>query len=139
MGGTKQSGTAGNSVHSNDPQRLTPNTMILRPNITPCSIFLCLLILLVPSALADDSPFDCHIAVDNAKFDITSLAGEHKVFLARDMPPSTMVQKLRFNLCKDLDKLEGVADQDQVRNQPSGAPETAHRFDSSASRVQEHV
>lgn len=73
------------------------------------------LLLLQSWALADEHPaFDCHVTVSNAVFDLTSLAGEHTLNRTRNRPPTTMVESLRFNLCTDLDPLEGVAEADQV-------------------------
>jgi len=86
--------------------------MILRLHIPPALLF-SIFLLSVSSVSADESsPFDCHITENGAKFDLTGL-GERIVNQTRHMPPSTMVQSLRFNLCDDLKKLEGIADQDQ--------------------------
>ncbi len=64
------------------------------------------------------SGFDCRISLDGGKrkYDLTSLAGEHTLAQTRDTPPSQVVDELRFDLCKDLDKKQGVEDGDQVCN-----------------------
>lgn len=68
--------------------------------------------LLYAHALSD---FDCHISVNDAKFDLTSLAGEHVINRTRSTPPTTMVDSLRFDLCADLKTLESLDEHDQVR------------------------
>lgn len=68
--------------------------------------------LLQVHALAD---FDCHITVNEASFDLTSLAGEHVINRTRSTPPTTMIDSLRFDLCADLNMIEGLAEYDQVR------------------------
>lgn len=61
-----------------------------------------------------DTTFDCKVAIENIKFDLTSLAGEHVVNRTRDTSPSTTIDSLRFDLCNDLKSLEGVPEHDQV-------------------------
>jgi hypothetical protein len=68
--------------------------------------------LLYAHALAE---FNCHINVNDANFDLTSLAGEHVINRTRSTPPTTMVDSLRFDLCADLKTIEGLAEHDQVR------------------------
>jgi hypothetical protein len=68
--------------------------------------------LLYAHALSD---FDCHISVNDAKFDLTSLAGEHVINRTRSTPPTTMLDSLRFDLCADLKTIEGLDEHDQVR------------------------
>ena len=62
-----------------------------------------------------DSTFDCHVTVENLKFDLTSLIGEHVINRTRETPPTTMVDSLRFNLCADLEPQGDLPEQDQVR------------------------
>lgn len=71
--------------------------------------------LLQSLANAQNNPFDCHVTTNSLTFDLTNLAGEHKVSRTRSTPPSTMLDELRFDLCEDLKKLDNVADTDQVR------------------------
>ena len=68
--------------------------------------------LLYTHALVD---FDCHISVNDAKFDLTSLTGEHVINRTLSTPPTTMIDSLRFDLCADLKPIEGLAEHDQVR------------------------
>lgn len=76
-------------------------------------LFAYLLVDLPPLTAADPS-FDCRVAVGNTKFDLQPLAGEHVVNRTRQLPPTTMVDSLRFNLCADLTSQEGLPEQDQV-------------------------
>ncbi|PPQ67281.1 hypothetical protein CVT25_005865 [Psilocybe cyanescens] len=86
-----------------------------------CDILVIFLYLLLDatSVLAADSetPFDCHLTVDNTKFDLTSLAGVHTVNRTRDTPPTKTVDSLRFDLCAELKPQEGLSEHDQC---PSG-------------------
>jgi len=62
----------------------------------------------------DDS---CRVEVDGMKYDLTALAGEHSVSRTRDTPPTSMEDTVRFNLCGELNALDGVDEADQC---PSG-------------------
>lgn len=82
------------------------------PRRTLLAVFVVLLHL-QQRAFAQD--FDCHVAFDGGiKFDLTSL-GERTVSQTREMPPSRMVDEVRFNLCQDLEIKADVAEGDQVR------------------------
>lgn len=75
-------------------------------------------LLALPFAQAQD-PFDCHVSLEGGKrkYDLTKLAGDKYVKRERVTPPSQFVDELRFNLCADLQKVDGVSDEDQVRFQ----------------------
>ncbi|KIY50344.1 hypothetical protein FISHEDRAFT_39344, partial [Fistulina hepatica ATCC 64428] len=60
----------------------------------------------------------CDLFPDGVSYDLTPLAGEHKVSRERDTPPSTMVDELRFDICDTLGTQSGVDESDQC---PSGA------------------
>lgn len=62
-----------------------------------------------------DSTFDCRVTVENIKFDLTSLSGEHVIHRTRETPPTTTVDSLIFNPCKDLEHQDNLSEQDQVR------------------------
>ena len=73
--------------------------------------------MLQPAAAADDqNSFDCLVSLDGGaqKYDLTSLAGEHILNRVRETPPSKMVDEVRFDLCGELSKKDGVQDGDQV-------------------------
>jgi hypothetical protein len=62
-----------------------------------------------------DPTFDCTLTIENIKFDLTSLSGEHVINRTRETPPTTMVDSLRFNLCADLETQGDLPEQEQVR------------------------
>jgi hypothetical protein len=72
-------------------------------------------ILLFDNFLLYAHAFDCHLSVNDASFDLTSLAGEHVINRTRSTPPTTMIDSLRFDLCAELKTIEGLAEHDQVR------------------------
>ena len=74
-------------------------------------------ILLATPGLAFAADFDCQFSVENNKYDLRDLAGEHSATHEWDTPPSKTVDRFRWNLCADLNKQEDVADVDQVRSQ----------------------
>ena len=77
-----------------------------------------LAILTLVSALASaqdaSKPFDCHITIGDVKYDLTSLEGEHTVSRELSVPPTTIEDKVTFNLCKDLERKSDVPTEDQV-------------------------
>ena len=79
------------------------------------SVTLVCLLFLSGLILADEQkPFDCLVVASGAEFDLTRLAREYDLNRTREMPPTTMIDQLRFNLCADLKHVEGVEDRDQV-------------------------
>ncbi|KAH9895092.1 autophagy-related protein 27 [Cubamyces lactineus] len=76
-----------------------------------------LAILTLVSALASaqdaSKPFDCHITIGDVKYDLTSLEGEHTVSRELSVPPTTIEDKVTFNLCKDLERKSDVPPEDQ--------------------------
>ncbi|KAI5120310.1 hypothetical protein M0805_005814 [Coniferiporia weirii] len=88
---------------------------------------------LYTSAQAQD-PFDCSVTFDSThSFDLTKLKGEQIVTRIRETPPSRMLDEVRFDLCGDLARQDGVAEGDQC---PSGTRAcltmTNHKGDNSA-------
>ena len=70
-------------------------------------------------SLAQTNPFDCSsvtVDVSGAKvsYNLSSIAGVKELSRSRETPPSTFVDELRFDLCANVPKKEGVADGDQV-------------------------
>lgn len=78
-------------------------------------VLLTLVSALVAAAQDDDKPFDCHITLDKINYDLTSLAGEHTISRERSLPPSTIEDKVTFNLCEDLTRKSDVPEDEQVR------------------------
>lgn len=58
------------------------------------------------------------MALDGGKafYDLTTLAGERSISRTRVTPPTNMYEEMRFDLCADLSRKEGVAEGDQVRH-----------------------
>ncbi|KAI8993858.1 autophagy-related protein 27 [Trametes punicea] len=65
------------------------------------------------SAQDDSKPFDCHVTLDDFKYDLTSLEGEHTVSREISVPPTTIEDKVTFNLCADLQRKSDVPTEDQ--------------------------
>ncbi|EGN99720.1 type II membrane protein [Serpula lacrymans var. lacrymans S7.3] len=95
----------------------------LNTNMTLFPFHLFALFLVLSSALVataqdkESNPFDCHVTIDSLEFDLTALAGVHTVSRIRETPPTSMIDQVRFNLCDDLQTLDGVEEGDQC---PSG-------------------
>ena len=57
----------------------------------------------------------CRVLITSSRiYDLGSVKGERSVKRTREIPPSTEVDEIRFNLCEDLARREGVAEGDQV-------------------------
>ena len=80
-------------------------------------MFLASLWLSLPTGIHAQDPFDCKVSLDGGKtsYDLMTIAGEHSISRTRITPPTSMFEEVRFDLCADLQKKEGVADGDQVR------------------------
>jgi autophagy-related protein 27 len=92
----------------------------MRTPFASAHTFLCgvaLLLWALPGALAAEGALDCKtpVTVEKLEYDLSSLAGEKTINSTREMPPSTMVDSVHFNLCADLGTREGVPKEDQVR------------------------
>ncbi|KAG1766980.1 autophagy-related protein 27-domain-containing protein [Suillus occidentalis] len=74
---------------------------------------LSLLFLLFSTGLVTAEDFDCHVTTGGLRWDLTPLKGSHIVNRTRDSPPTTMVDELRFNLCKNLKLMKGVPADEQ--------------------------
>ncbi|KAJ1304856.1 hypothetical protein OPQ81_005990 [Rhizoctonia solani] len=64
-------------------------------------------------ALAEDPPFNCDFQFGGVHYDMHLMNGEWVVKQDRSTPPTIMHDELRFNVCGDLKKLDGVKDGDQ--------------------------
>jgi len=72
------------------------------------------ILFLLSDVVRTDSTFECHVQINGTKFDLTSLGGERQINRTRETPPTIRVESLRFDLCKDLTRLEGIGEHDQV-------------------------
>lgn len=70
-------------------------------------------LLCIARALADD-PFNCEFDHSGVHYDMRILNEERIISQERATPPSTMRDELRFNICGDLKKEDGVNERDQV-------------------------
>ncbi|KAG0704492.1 putative autophagy protein Atg27 [Suillus ampliporus] len=107
--------------------------MILRHLIAqslPASLF-SLLLLLSSTAYVTAEDFDCHVTAEGLSWDLTQLKGVQKVSRTRDSPPTTMVDELSFDLCEDLQALQGVPDGDQCLSGTRACLRTTNRKDDS--------
>ncbi|KAG2043456.1 autophagy-related protein 27 [Suillus americanus] len=92
--------------------------MILRhfiPQSLPATL-LSLLLLLSHTVLVTAEDFDCHVTTGGLKWDLTPLEGSHTLSRTRELPPTTMLDELTFNLCKDLEPMNGVPDDEQCQS-----------------------
>ena len=87
--------------------------MIIRQRGTP-SLWLLLLLLISDASSQPDA--DCRMSIGDHMYDFSALSGDHTVSRSRSLPPTNMTDTLRFNVCKELSPLEGVASGDQVRS-----------------------
>jgi len=99
--------------------------MILRSSRCDILLIFSYLLLQVTSTIAADTAFDCHLSVNNTKFDLTTLAGEHVVNQTRETPPSFMVDSLAFDLCAELKPRNELSERDQC---PSGTRACLTKF-----------
>lgn len=72
-----------------------------------------------PLLVYSQADFNCRLTVNDANFDLTSLAGEQVINNTRLTPPTTTVDTLRFDLCADLKHIDGLPERDQVRRSVS--------------------
>jgi hypothetical protein len=85
--------------------------MIIRHRVT--SLFWLPALLL--SAVSAQPDSNCHTTIGDKKYDFSALSGEHTVSRTRSIPPTNMMDTLRFNICEALSPLEGVDASEQVR------------------------
>ncbi|KIJ67799.1 hypothetical protein HYDPIDRAFT_107295 [Hydnomerulius pinastri MD-312] len=84
----------------------------LAPSLQALS-FVLVLSIVIRTAAQDSGSFDCHFAIGDLQYDLTSLGGAKTVTRTRDSPPSTYVDELRFDLCGELSQLEDRTSDDQ--------------------------
>lgn len=77
-------------------------------------VFLAALLLSGAAAQESGTPFNCQPTLDGTTYDLTSLKGAQIVTRERDSPPSKFIDELRFDLCAELQPVEGRLSEDQV-------------------------
>ncbi|KAH9859115.1 autophagy-related protein 27 [Lenzites betulinus] len=70
------------------------------------------------SAQDDPKPFDCHLTIGDLQYDLTKADGEHTAAREVSVPPTTILDKVTFNLCADLERKSDVPSEDQC---PAGS------------------
>lgn len=88
--------------------------MIIRRQRGRGTSLFCFLLLLI-SAASSQPDAECHLSVGDYKYDLSELSGDQTISRTRSSPPTNITDTLRFNICKELSPLEGVASGDQVR------------------------
>ncbi|CAE6432508.1 unnamed protein product [Rhizoctonia solani] len=83
--------------------------MILLPWRQHVLVFL----LCITRALSEETPFNCDFTFGGVQYDMHLMNGEWVVKQDRSTPPTTMHDELRFNICGDLKKVDGIKDSDQ--------------------------
>lgn len=74
--------------------------------------------LLALTSYASADEFNCRFQYNGLEYDLTGLAGEHQIMRERRSPPTTMVDKVKFDLCADLEREGSIDERDQVRTIP---------------------
>ncbi|EPT04482.1 hypothetical protein FOMPIDRAFT_1021764 [Fomitopsis schrenkii] len=91
------------------------------------------LLALTSYASADD--FNCRFQYGDLTYDLTNLAGEHQIMRERRSPPTTMVDKVKFNLCADLDREGSIDERDQCPLGTRACLTTVNQKDGESDRV----
>ena len=88
----------------------------LRPTQDVLFVLFASLWLSLPTSSFAQDPFDCKVTLDGGKtsYDLTTIADERVISRTRVTPPTSQYEEVRFNLCADLTRKEGVDDGDQV-------------------------
>jgi hypothetical protein len=84
--------------------------MVIRQRTASLLWFLLLLI----SGASSQPDAECHLEVNDYKYDLSALKGDKSISRTRSLPPTTMTDTLRFNICNELSSIEGVGSADQV-------------------------
>ncbi|KZT72227.1 hypothetical protein DAEQUDRAFT_664794 [Daedalea quercina L-15889] len=93
------------------------------------------LLALTGYASAQDEPFSCRFSHGDLQYDLTPLAGEHRVMRERNSPPTTMRDVVKFDLCEDLEIEEGVDARDQCPAGTRACMTTVNKKDDEDDRV----
>lgn len=111
--------------------------MILRHIISQSlpSNMLSLLLLLSTTVFVMAADFDCHVATGGMNWDLTPLKSTQTLTRTRESPPTTMVDELRFKLCKDLKSMKGVPDDEQCESGTRACLRTTNKKTSLDDRV----
>ncbi|KAI0630091.1 autophagy-related protein 27 [Trametes polyzona] len=99
----------------------------------------CLALLTLVSALVsaqeDSKPFDCHITIGDLQYDLTKAGGEHSATREVPVPPTTIEDKVTFNICEDLEHKSDVPSEDQCPKGTRACLVRTNRKEGQADRV----
>ncbi|KAH7339886.1 autophagy-related protein 27 [Rhizoctonia solani] len=105
--------------------------MILLPWRQHVLVFL----LCITCALTEELPPNCEFNFGGVHYDLKLMNGEWTIGQDRPTPPTTMHDELRFNVCDNLKKLEGVSDGDQCAQGTRACFRTINEKPGETSRV----
>ncbi|KAG8721020.1 hypothetical protein FRC08_016330 [Ceratobasidium sp. 394] len=82
--------------------------------ILPWRRHILLLLFYAVNSIADNGPFSCKLDLSGVHYDLSILGNDERTAERdRAIPPTTMHDTLRFNICTDLKRQDGVKDADQ--------------------------
>ncbi|KAI0820037.1 autophagy-related protein 27 [Trametes gibbosa] len=87
------------------------------------------------SAQDDPKPFDCHLTVGDFQYDLTKGGGAQSAERAVSVPPTTIVDKVTFDLCDDLERKSDVPPEDQCPPGSRACLVRTNRKDGQSDRV----
>ncbi|KAG9074644.1 hypothetical protein FRC06_010555, partial [Ceratobasidium sp. 370] len=104
--------------------------------ILPWRRHILLLLFYAVNSIAENGPFSCKVDISGVHYDL-SLLGHDERTAERDraMPPSTMHDALRFNICTDLKHQDGVKDVDQCGQGTRACLTTTNKKEGEQDRV----
>ena len=71
---------------------------------------------LLLSGLSSVEAFSCNIQSQSVEYDLHPLSGTRHASKNTETPPTTSEAKVSMRLCHEIERLEGVPDEDQVRH-----------------------
>ncbi|OJT05776.1 Autophagy-related protein 27 [Trametes pubescens] len=87
------------------------------------------------AAQDDPKPFDCHLTIGDLDYDLTKAGGEHTATRDVKVPPTTIEDKVTFNLCADLERKSDVPPEDQCPEGSRACLVRTNRKDGQPDRV----
>ncbi|KAG8704632.1 hypothetical protein FRC09_003419 [Ceratobasidium sp. 395] len=88
------------------------------------------------SSLADSGPFGCKMDISGVHYDLGLLGNDERTAERdRALPPTTMHDSLRFNICGDLKHQDGVKDVDQCGQGTRACLTTTNKKEGEQDRV----
>ncbi|KAG8729148.1 hypothetical protein FRC11_009412 [Ceratobasidium sp. 423] len=107
--------------------------------LLPWRPYVLVFLLCITCALGEDTPFNCDFTFGGVQYDMHLMNGEWVVKQDRSTPPTTMHDELRFNICGDLKKVEGVNDSDQCGQGTRACFTTINQKEGNPQRITEYT